>query len=88
MIALAISCLLVSAVILALLSATDSLMRGWHSYAALAKELRALRATGGEDTSDALAGLRTGKTRLPASRTPRPAALRQRAAIVGFRAAA
>ena len=46
MIAFAITCLLVATVAVALLSSTDSLMRGWHSYRALADELRALRMAG------------------------------------------
>ena len=45
MIAFAIASLLVVTAILALLSLTDSIMRGWHSYGALRSELRALRAT-------------------------------------------
>ena len=45
MIALAITCLFVATTIIALLCVSDSLIRGWYSYAAQAAQLRALRAS-------------------------------------------
>lgn len=44
MIAIAIACLLGATIVLAALSAADSLLRGWSAYGALAAELRAVRA--------------------------------------------
>ena len=84
MIALALTCLLVAAVFLALLSATDSLMRGWHSYGALAKELRALRETPLETT----VGMRFSKTRMPATRPVRSPTRPSRSATARVPAAA
>lgn len=84
MIALAITCLLVAALFAALLSATDSVMRGWHSYGALAKELRALRAMPQVSSAET----RFGKTRMPACRPARRPARQLRSAAAAIRAAA
>lgn len=84
MIAIAITCLLVATVFVALLVATDSLMRGWHSYTALASELRALRASAVKDVpAKGSAGMR--KTGLRSARTP---ARRSRGMRPALRAAA
>ena len=82
MIAFAITCLLVATVALALLSSTDSLMRGWHSYRALADELRALRAAG-DAPVDAGADIRRTKLR-PSRRS----IIARRIPAAGLRAAA
>ncbi len=84
MIALAVTCLLIVAALLALLSATDSLMRGWHSYGALAQELRALRAM----PQEASAGMRCNKARVPATRSVRRPARSPHSATAHVRAAA
>ena len=83
MIALAITCLLVATMFAALLSASDSLLRGWLSYGALARELRALRA--GDDASQAVnpqARVRraTGRPTRRPNATPRSSAAGLRAA--------
>jgi len=83
MIAVAITCLLVATVFVALLSATDSLIHGWRTYGALAGELRALRAS--QSTTAPTAGASVSRTtsraagrrpaiRAHASRTPLRAA--------------
>tara|TARA_B100000678_G_scaffold181663_1_gene151743 strand:- start:137 stop:391 length:255 start_codon:yes stop_codon:yes gene_type:complete len=84
MIALAITCLLIAAVFVALLSATDSMMRGWHSYGALAKELRALRAM----PQEASGSLPAASTRSPAIRPAHRPARQSRRPATGLRAAA
>jgi len=77
MIALAITCLLVATVFVALISASDSLLLGWHSYRALAAELRTMSAPASTHS------LRKASAR-PAPR----AAIRRRRADSGIRAAA
>ncbi|MEL7691071.1 hypothetical protein [Citromicrobium bathyomarinum] len=84
MIALAITCLLVATTFIALLCATDSLLRGWVSYGALARELRALR-TGGEA---AMAGSSLARVRSTAGRPARRAGIAARSPASKLRAAA
>lgn len=85
MIAFAITCLLVATIIVALLSATDSLLRGARHYRALAAQLRALRVKNGDAAECAMGagGSRPG----PAARRRRTGTMR-RAAPAGMRAAA
>ena len=84
MIAFAITCLLVATVFVALLVAGDSVMRGWHSYRALATELRALRSsTECMPATSARSTVRTNNGRT--SRLPVP---RRRCTSTGIRAAA
>ena len=83
MIAFAITCLLVATVFVALLSASDSLLRGWHSFGALRSELRALRADAARPASPANAKMRP--TAVHAVRGRKLAAV---ARAPGFRAAA
>ena len=83
MIALAISCLLVATTIIALLSASDSLLRGAGHYRALARELRMLRTAADAQSATMLVGVRRAAvrpTRRPTTAPHRPAA--------GLRAAA
>lgn len=82
MIALAITCLLVVAAFVAVLSAADSLLRGWRSYGALARELRALRA------ADTRSVASCAKTRRPALRAPHRAGAMSHRSATRFRAAA
>tara|TARA_B100000749_G_C18194231_1_gene369205 strand:+ start:346 stop:600 length:255 start_codon:yes stop_codon:yes gene_type:complete len=84
MIALAITCLLVATTFAALLSASDSLLRGWLSYGALARELRALR-TGGDASQAVKTSARVRRT---AGRPTRRPSAAPRSPAAGFRAAA
>jgi len=84
MIALAITCLLVATTFIALLCATDSLLRGWFSYGALARELSALR--NGGDAS--MAGGSLARVRRASGRAGRRATTAPRSPACGFRAAA
>ena len=77
MIALAITCLLVATVFVALISASDSLLRGWQAYRALSAELRTMSVPTGT------CSLRKASAR-PAPR----ADIRRRRADSGIRAAA
>lgn len=84
MIAFAISCLLVAVVVAAVLSATDSVMRGWHSYRMLTAELRALRHDmNGPAETTALSKIRPSA--MPGSRRP---SRQHRMASTAFLAAA
>ena len=84
MIALAITCLLVVTMFAALLCASDSLLRGWLSYGALARELRALRA--GDNAPRAVD--QRAKVRRAASRPTRRPSGAPRSPAAGLRAAA
>ncbi|GAB5349638.1 hypothetical protein [Alteriqipengyuania sp. 357] len=72
MIAFAIGSLLCVTVLVALVSSADSLLRGWHSYRALAADLKAIRATHRTAPAARPAG-RVRMSRTPAVRgaTPR-----------------
>tara|TARA_B100000378_G_scaffold25350_2_gene19388 strand:- start:469 stop:720 length:252 start_codon:yes stop_codon:yes gene_type:complete len=83
MIALAITCLLVVATLVALLSATDSLLRGWRSYGALARELRMLRTAADAKGATVRAGVRR-----PAARPARRSSTAPHRPAAGLRAAA
>jgi|TARA_R100000049_G_C1951434_1_gene99589 hypothetical protein len=80
MIAFAITCLLVATIIVALLSASDSLLRGARHYRALAGQLRTLRMADGADAKIVASGKRAAPTaricRTDAVRRPAPAGLR------------
>ena len=69
MIAFAITCLLVATIIVALLSATDSLLRGARHYRALAAQLRTLRGDNGRATGAAT--ITGGNRPAPSLRTRR-----------------
>ena len=83
MIAFAITCLLVATVGAALLVASDSALRGFHSYRALATELRALRAAASQGAANPLGTTRPVQLR-PARGIRRP----RRTGAGGLRAAA
>lgn len=83
MIALAITCLLVVAAFVAVLSAADSLLRGWRSYGALARELRALRTA-----ADTRSAASRAMARRPALRAPHRAGAMSHRSATRFRAAA
>ncbi|MBH1943902.1 hypothetical protein I5L01_06600 [Erythrobacter sp. YJ-T3-07] len=85
MIAFAITCLLVATIIVALLSATDSLLRGARHYRALAAQLRTLRADNGQ--ASGAATITGGNRPAPSLRTRRKNGP-HRAAPAGLRAAA
>ncbi|MBB3032560.1 hypothetical protein [Alteriqipengyuania lutimaris] len=82
MIAVAITFLLALSAIVALVSVAHSVLRGWHSYRALASELCAVRAAGNRPGA-VTRGLRKASAR-PAPRT----ACRRHRAASGIRAAA
>ena len=84
MIAFAITCLLVIAALAALLTMTDSAMRGWHAYRALGSELRVLRKR--MDNAGPAPALR--EARLSGVRSPRRPALQQNMRPATLRAAA
>lgn len=81
MIALAITFLLALTAIVALVCVADSVLRGWHSYRALASELRAMRTPEGAPAD--ICGLRRASAR-PAPRS----AIRRHRAASSLRAAA